>query len=334
MQNRSEEKPLVSIIVPCRYIDEYTRETLAMLRMLDYPNYEIIVVPDEADEGPDWVRIIPSGPVSPGKKRNIAKKEAKGDILAYIDSDAYPEKNWLKIAVSQLKTYDAIGGPAVTPPNDDWRRRVSGYIYSSILMGSISLRFKENKEEINENIDVLHSVNFVAKRNVIEEIGGWNEEIWPGEDTLLCSLLRKNKKKLAFIGNMIVYHHRRPIYREHLKQVAGYGYVRGYLAGRFGKDLARPIYFLPAILLLYVLFGPILSLKLGLLPYYGITLTLYIVLTLVVALLEIPKSDKRFMVDFIIGIILTHLTYGFYELAGLLGIVPKIFKKTLYKGTR
>jgi cellulose synthase/poly-beta-1,6-N-acetylglucosamine synthase-like glycosyltransferase len=47
-------------------------------------------------------------------------KYAKGEICAFIDSDARPEKNWLKNALPYLSDPEvvAVGGPGLTPPED------------------------------------------------------------------------------------------------------------------------------------------------------------------------------------------------------------------------
>jgi glycosyltransferase involved in cell wall biosynthesis len=66
------------------------------------------------------ISIIPTGPLKPSDKRDIALKHAKGQILAFLDDDAYPVKEWLKAALVNFSDPEvaAVGGPAVTPLND------------------------------------------------------------------------------------------------------------------------------------------------------------------------------------------------------------------------
>ena len=68
---------------------------------LDYPNHEVIVLPDlTGDESlTDKIRIIVTGPVLPSVKRNSGLKHSKHDLIAFVDSDAFPETTWLKNAV-------------------------------------------------------------------------------------------------------------------------------------------------------------------------------------------------------------------------------------------
>ena len=82
---------------------------------LDYPDFEIIILPDNAfparlpHQGlPNTaqmaipINIIPTGPLKPADKRDIGVKSARGEIIAFIDDDAYPEKSWLKAAVKNF----------------------------------------------------------------------------------------------------------------------------------------------------------------------------------------------------------------------------------------
>jgi cellulose synthase/poly-beta-1,6-N-acetylglucosamine synthase-like glycosyltransferase len=56
-------KALVSIIIPCKDVDDYTRECIEYCRRLDYPNFEIILLPDYSTEAIDGVIILATGPV-------------------------------------------------------------------------------------------------------------------------------------------------------------------------------------------------------------------------------------------------------------------------------
>ena len=71
----------VSIIIPCKCIDDYTKQCIEYCKELDYNDFEIIVLPDVEAEPIADVRIIPTGAVTPGKKRNIGVAKASGGIL-------------------------------------------------------------------------------------------------------------------------------------------------------------------------------------------------------------------------------------------------------------
>jgi cellulose synthase/poly-beta-1,6-N-acetylglucosamine synthase-like glycosyltransferase len=177
--------PKVSIIIPCKDIDAQTSECIDNCRQLDYDNFEIIVLPDDPSKEAGDIKIIATGAVSPGRKRNIGAKNSAGDFLAFIDSDAYPRRDWLKNAVRYFSNPEvaAVGGPGVTPDEDPILQKAGGYILSSFMVGGIANRYGS---ATSRESDDIHSCNFIARRTVLEEIGGWNEKYWPGEDTLIC----------------------------------------------------------------------------------------------------------------------------------------------------
>ena len=181
--------PLVSIIIPCKEIDDYARECVNHCDNLDYPNFEVLLLPDIVEEELTGVRIIATGPLSPGAKRNIGVTNSNGELCAFIDSDAYPRQDWLKNAVNYLKNpkVSAVGGPGITPENSTFMEKASGYVLSSFMVGKLSNRYDS---KCYCESDDIHSCNFIAKKVALKEAGGWNEKYWPGEDTLMCLAIK------------------------------------------------------------------------------------------------------------------------------------------------
>ena len=165
--------PKVSIIIPCREINSYTRESIEHCLSLDYPDFEVLVLPDsEPDIDFSKVKVIPTGSIGPSEKRDLALNHASGEILAFIDDDAYPSECWLREAVKHFKDDDvaAVGGPAVTPPGDSLVAKASGFVFSSLL-GSGSLRFRYMPKGQRE-VDDYPSCNFIIRKSVFQESGG------------------------------------------------------------------------------------------------------------------------------------------------------------------
>jgi cellulose synthase/poly-beta-1,6-N-acetylglucosamine synthase-like glycosyltransferase len=316
------KNPLVSIIIPCKDIDDYARECIEYCRQLNYDSYEIILLPDDSKEIIEGIKVIATGSVPPGVKRNIGVESSEGNFCAFIDSDAYPRSDWLANAAKYFENPEVagVGGPGLTPEADCLMQKASGYVLSSFMVGNLSGRYKissrgKTKQSFESN--EIHSCNFIARKSVVQEAGGWNEKYWPGEDGLMCLAIRKLGKKLIESSNVVVYHHRRPLFRPHLKQISRFGEYRGFSVKKFQENSLKPTYFFPSLLVLSLFAGVLLSF---LFPFFGyivvLGLALYLAFSLVASALQVRKAKLLLLVW--IGIIVTHILYGLSFLYGLI----------------
>lgn len=311
--------PSVSVIIPCKDIDALTLECIDRCKELEYENFEVIVLPDHDSNLIKGVKIIPTGEVSPGRKRNIGIRNSSCEFLAFIDSDAYPRKDWLKNALKYFSDQEiaAVGGPGVTPEKDLLPQKASGYVLSSFMVGGLANRYNTGKPLVSDDI---HSCNFIVLRSVLEEIGGWNEKYWPGEDTLICLGIKRLGKKMIESPEIVVYHHRRPLFVHHLRQVSRFGKHRGFFAKRFPETSLRLNYFFPSIFVLFVMSGVIFAIVDGsLVLLYISILSTYLIAVLAVSLMAADAGkDLRFSPLVFLGTIATHIVYGVYFIQGLL----------------
>lgn len=241
---------------------------------------------------------------------------ARGEILAFIDDDAYPAKDWL---VNAMKNFSdpqvaAVGGPAITPENDTIKQKASGLVYSSRLVGGkYAYRYLPGKKI---EVDDYPSCNLLIRKSVMQELGGFNTNFWPGEDTKLClDITRKLGKKIIYDPRVMVYHHRRPLFIPHIKQVADYALHRGYFVKRYPQTSLRLPYFIPTLFVFSLFTGAAFSLFI--IPMriiYILGLTLYLSSVLAFSF----SKGLRFIPYLFSGIIFTHLTYGICFLKGLI----------------
>ncbi len=262
------------------------------------------------------VRIIPTGVVGPSQKRDIAMQHANGEILAFIDDDAYPAENWLKNAAVYFndKNVAAVGGPAVTPSGDNLWQEASGLVYSSVLVSAKFCYRYLPKTKIE--VEDYPTCNLLVRKSVMQQLGGFNTSFWPGEDTKLClDITKKLGKKIIYAPDVLAYHHRRPLFIPHLKQIASYALHRGYFVKRYPETSLKPAYFIPSVFLLGIIAGAVLA---GIFePFrqiYALGLVLYLLIT------AIFSFNRKIALSALIfpGIILTHLTYGLFFIKGLL----------------
>lgn len=306
----------VSIIIPVKEVNDYIRQAMEHYAHLDYDNFEVLIFPDHvSDEEFTNTRIIPSGEVGPADKRDMALQYAEGEIFAFIDDDAYPRPDWLKNAVKYFERSDvgAVGGPAVTAPEDDIWQQASGKIYESFLCsGGYVYRYLPREER---EADDLPSVNLIVRRDVFEKIGGYDSNYYPGEDTKLCLDIVESGMKIIYSPDVLVYHHRRRVFRQHLRQATNYAKHRGYFAKALPKTSCKPAYFIPSLFVIGLIIGPILSCFIPVLWYFYFAV---IVLYLILLICSIRKAGSLgvWVLTFF-GIIATHIGYGVMFIRGL-----------------
>jgi len=308
-----KEKVLFSIIIPVRTITPYVRETVAHLKRQTEKNFEIIIVTDKPEKL-TGARIIASLEPTPAYKRNLGAKASKGQILAFLDDDAYPDSRWLENAakIFNEEPVAAVCGPALTPPTDSLRQKASGWVWASPL-GSGGAGVCRNRRLPRREVDDFSSVNFLVRKSDFLAIGGFNVNHWPGEDTKLCLDLVKMGKKIIYDPKVLVYHHRRAVFLPHLKQISRYALRRGYFARVFPETSFRIGYFLPSFFTFGLLGGLVM---ICLIPWlkiiYFSSLAVYSLLLLATGF-EVWQKERNWRLACLvmIAIVATHLTYGF-----------------------
>ena len=266
------------------------------------------------------VKIISTQELTPPQKRDIGIKHSEGEILAFIDDDAYPQRDWLENALDnfQDKEIAALGGPAITPGSDNSLQQASGLVYSSLSASGNHVRRYLPMQR--QEVDDYPSCNFFVRKSVMQSIGGFNTNFWPGEDTKLClDITKKLGKKIIYDPRVLVFHHRRPLYLPHLRQIANYALHRGYFAKRYPETSLKIAYFLPSFVLIAILFGALQSLvSVNFRMFYFLGIFVY--LSLIVLFSDVFSSLKKFaLLPYVFsGIVTTHITYGLYFIKGLL----------------
>ena len=114
--------PFVTIIAPCRGVDQGFRENLAAVLGQDYPHYEVLFVTGsetddavseiqklqtEKQDGVELRLIISGEALDCGQKvHNLrfatSRLSGKTEVIAFVDSDARPASNWLRNLVAPL----------------------------------------------------------------------------------------------------------------------------------------------------------------------------------------------------------------------------------------
>lgn len=317
----TQEKPMtVSVVIACPAPSPYLTECLNALAHQTYPHFEVIVLPDAAASVGDYpfpLQVIPTGKTRPAEKRNLGIKQAKGEVIAFLDDDAYPIANWLEHAVKYFTLPDVggVGGPGVTPPGDPFMAQAGGRVYANSLVSG-NFRWRYIGDRVRSQVDDVPSCNLFVRKDVLEAIHGYRTDFWPGEDTILCiDIVFGQKKRIVYDPWAVVYHHRRPLFGPHLRQIGRYALHRGHFAKRFPSTSLRLSYLIPTFFVLGLLFGlPLAFLHPWLFYTYFGVVGLYGFITLVSSF---SLSPALWFITWL-GVMATHIVYGIRFLMGLL----------------
>lgn len=220
--------PRVSVVV-CSYNGARTiRDCFEGLLRLEYPNYEVIVVDDGSTDQTASIakeygfRVISTKNQGLSSARNTGLQAATGEIIAYIDDDAYPDPHWLTYLTRTLmnSTYGGLGGPNIAPQGD-------GPIADCIANapgGPVHVLLSDQEAEH------IPGCNMAFRKASLEAVGGFDPQFRvAGDDVDLCWRMQERGFVLGFSPAAVVWHHRRNSLRAYWKQQKGYGKAEALL---------------------------------------------------------------------------------------------------------
>jgi len=308
-----------SFVIPFKKKTKFLEENLKALERLktSKQDFEVILVPDERIElGKTelFLKVFETGAISPGKKRDLGAREARGEILVFIDDDARVKRNFLRNLEKYFRNEEvsAVGGPNITPPEDGFLRKTSGNVFESFFgSGGIAIRYKSSKERRNEEVDDWPSCNFSIRRSVFMEIKGFDTDYWPGEDTIIARKMLLAKKRIVYAPDVVVHHHRREFPIGHAKQVFSYGRMRALFLKKFPENSRKLSYIPPVLFLLYLIALPFSHLLLPAFSFYlSLPLIAYIILDILYSVLAMNPL-------LILAFPINHAAYGLGFLLGI-----------------
>jgi len=231
-----EKYPKISVVI-CTYNGSETLDqTLKHIAGLEYPDYEVIVVNDGSTDTTSLIlekyrlkhgfKIVETENKGLSSARNQGIRVAKGEIIAFIDDDAYPDSNWLHYLAMSFSNsnYSAVGGPNNTPGEDSFISKCIGYSPGGPIHVMID-------DELAEHIP---GCNMAFRKSVFEDVGLFDERFRiAGDDVDLCWRLLEKSYKIAYNPCAIVWHHRRDGVFKYLKQQKNYGKAESILEDKW-----------------------------------------------------------------------------------------------------
>ncbi|MFN2540434.1 MAG: glycosyltransferase family 2 protein, partial [Mycobacteriales bacterium] len=228
--------PSISVVV-CAYNAAATvEECLTHTRALEYPRLEVLVIDDGSTDdtadiaervcaGDPRMKVIRAPHQGLSGARNTGWRAAGGELIAYLDSDAYPTPEWLHYLALGLDgpQVGAVGGPNLPPPGGT----LAAERVARAPGGPVHVLISDDRAEH------VPGANMAFWKQVLEEVGGFDEVYTAaGDDVDLCWKVLDRNWEIAFHPAALVWHHRRDSTKAYLKQQRGYGRSEALVARR------------------------------------------------------------------------------------------------------
>lgn len=197
-------EPKLSVIIPTHNSGKTIENCVHSLASQNFPRneFEIIVVDDGSKDktielakkaGADVVMVIE--PCFQGTARNIGVKNARGNFIAFIDSDCTARVGWLETISKELKDNEAIGGPVL-----------NGNTNSLVAWAEYLIEFSEFHEHRKRStVPFVPGCSQAYKKDVFLRVGGFSEQRL-AEDVKIGHALTKAGVNIVFVPELQVNH--------------------------------------------------------------------------------------------------------------------------------
>lgn len=203
--SNSSAAGLVSIVVP--HLNDYENLDIC-LSLLQKQSFsktrtEIIVADNGSSRGIEAVRklvgdrgrVVEVAERGAAPARNAGVFAARGEALAFIDSDCRPDERWLEEGLAELELSDFAGG-RVDVLVDNQERLTSAETFEKVFA------FQNERYVIELGFSVTASM--FIKRSVFEDVGGFQNGV--PEDRDWCERARSKGYQICFASKSIVWH--------------------------------------------------------------------------------------------------------------------------------
>jgi len=236
--------PKVSVVVPAKNAAATIRDLLESLMEVNYEkeNIEVIVVDGNSVDGtkeivaeyPDKLAVEERPCLNAA--RNTGVKLSSGEIVVFTDADCVVPKDWIKKIVKAFKDpqVGCVGGNT----KGFYEDFMSKYADNSLLPVLRNFKKREVLSGVKPPLKYPAGCNMALRRNVIEEVGGFDESIVHSfDEDELVERVCKCGYKMVLDPDVWVWHKHRSSLPDLLRQTFKYGRGGGLLLRNKGlKD--------------------------------------------------------------------------------------------------
>ncbi|GAA0177436.1 succinoglycan biosynthesis glycosyltransferase ExoA [Clostridium sediminicola] len=331
----------VSIIIPCKNEKEYIKKCIDSFTKQTYDDnlYEILVCDGTSNDGTreivlDYeekfknVKLINNIGESAPKGMNLGIKNSKSDIIIIFGAHSEADKDFIKNNVEILNREDVhcCGGPIETINENTIGKAISLAMSSPFGVGNALFRYSKKEKFVD-------TVAFGAyKRDVLDDIGYFDEELVRGQDFELNFRLTENNYNILLSPNIRSKYYSRSSIKNLWNQYFQYGFWKMKIISEY-KKVPSIRHIIPTMFVLFNVFG-ILG---GMLNKYIFVLwlfimSLYFLMDIYFSFKLCKKNFKIFSLLILIFPIL-HVSYGIGFIIGFFAFSLN-FRTLIYNNSR
>ena len=305
-EDKSKLFPSISVVIPVRNEEKYIRQTIQYLLNQDYPHnkLEIIIVDGQSEDSTadivketavscPAVKLLENPSRLSSAARNIGAKNAKGDIITFIDGHVYIDNDQLLKNTALLmseKGVSVLSRPQFldTPDNNQFQKAVALARKSVFGHGLDSTIYLKEEKYVQPD-----SSGATYKKAVFEKVGYFDENFDAAEDWEFNYRVGKAGFKSFSSLKLAVYYFPRDSLRGLFNQMKRYGIGRFRFLKKHHRGLSSgvlaPVFFLSGLCILAILSVFSKHLFYLFLIYCG----LYLVMNLFFSIITALTSDFR-----------------------------------------
>ena len=199
--------------------------------------------------------VLQTGGCGPSRQRNLAAKEAKGEILYFLDDDSVVCRLALERLLEIFARRDAVaavGGPSLCPEDAPPLQRIFAALMGSwLVFGPSCARYRRVGRGRFTTEKELILCNLAVRRSEFERLGGLDESLYPNEENAFLDRLHGEGKALWYDPDLLVYRYPRGTVVEFLLMFFRYGRGRGEQVRRH-PSRGSILNFVPALFVLWL----------------------------------------------------------------------------------
>lgn len=215
-----KSKPVLSIIIVVYNKPHFLYRCLNSILLSTFENYEVIIVDNASKKETHEIYSRLDGEVKVIKnQRNVhfllaanqAAKEARGEYLVFLNSDAFLEASTLAELVYSFQRHthaDIIGGQVLHL--DGHLQEAGSVIFSDASCRGVGRRMRPDVHmfSFDRYVDYVSGACFGVKRATWEKMGGFDEEFAPAyyEESDFCARAWQRNLKVLYTPRIKIYH--------------------------------------------------------------------------------------------------------------------------------